>query len=212
MTTFPKFLRISLLLLWVVQAHAMFGIQPDGHLDQGNLREAYKTGDFEKVRASLENFRKNGLDNAIREDQIFTNKYLAVIYAADSTTINRAESYFNLVLEIAPNIELADMFVSRRVQDIFDRVKNDFERNRKYTSQFDQFGNAIKSLPPETVKPATTAIPNSPKIKEEKSASRKWLWIGTTLVAVGAGTGLYLLSQSSNSSTTDTTIVVDGRN
>jgi hypothetical protein len=223
MKSFFRFVYLAFPLILSMDVHALFGVHNNGKLDQPVLRDAYTSGDFEKVKVSLEEFRKGQFDQASREDQIFSHKYLAVIYAADSTTINRAESYFNLLLNLSPNIELADMFLSRRVQEIFDRVKADIERNRKYTSKYDAFGNPIQSEAnkPATVgdsqKPTSAQMISSPEAqpkgsgKVETSSSRKWIWIGTTVAAVGAGTGLYFLTQSAGSKDTETEVVLDGR-
>src|SRR4051812_38940001 len=114
-----------LLLVFSVPAPASaFGIRKDGKLDQMAISKAYRESDWEPVCKSLEGYLRYTEKSRIDADErIFAYKHLGVIYASDSATYNRAESYFNLLLELSPNIELVDMYVSKKVSDFFRDVK-----------------------------------------------------------------------------------------
>ncbi|MEO6039345.1 MAG: hypothetical protein ABIQ93_13110 [Saprospiraceae bacterium] len=212
------------ILIFPSIVEAGFGFMPDGRIDQAALRGAYVEGEFDKVMNVLEAALKSKRKMTVREDRIFTEKYLGVIYAADSSTYPKAESHFYQVLELAPSIELADMFVSQRVQDFFARVKTDFLKNKSYAESFDQYGNplAAKPSPPASVavksaepKPPRPSVPDkavAPKkaaaVKPSES-SRTWLWIGVSAITVGLGTGYYLWSRRP-SEPAPKNIVVDG--
>ena len=195
---------LGLILFAAFRVQAAFGVKPDGSLDQGALREAYTEGDFDKVRNALESARKEADEKATREDRIFTDKYLGVIYAADTVTTPKAESHFNMLIQLSPQIELADMFVSIRVQNIFDRVKGDFERNRDYKNRFDAFGS------PKTGSPAKPAKSGKQPAIQEKGSSHLWLWIGAAVATVGIGAGYYFLFHQQSPPVKDNVVIVGG--
>ena len=183
-------------------AFGAFGVAPDGHLDKKTLSSAYQESEFEPVRVSVEKYLKQKGDAATREDKIFAFKYLGVIYASDSSSRIRAESYFNRLLDLAPNIELIDMYVSPKIMEIFENIKNERRRNEEYRQKFDAFGNPIKpSIAPSPNSSAkdqdklpTDAPLTKAKIQKQES-NMNWLWwtIGGVAV-VGAGVGYYMMN------------------
>jgi hypothetical protein len=116
-----------------------------------------------------------------------------VIYAADTSTRIRAESYFNRLLDLAPNIELIDMYAPPKIVEIFERIKEEKRKDKLYREHFDAYGNPIQPLTsPTTALPGKEKKVPDPKIKQEKS-SHAWVWWTIGAAAVGAGVGFYFL-------------------
>ena len=196
-----RFLRVLALFLMLssgMAAAAPFGLRKDGRLDIPALRNAYHESDFEKVSAVLESYLKRNAPEATREERIFAYKYLGVIHAhmgfmhtEDRASQARAESYFNQLVEMAPNIELVDMYVPSNIQQLFDRVKREFRSKQEYRRQFDEFGNPI---PP----PSDTAVQQPSGKNRRQTAkiaakpSRTWMYWTMGAFAVGAGVGFYV--------------------
>lgn len=190
--------RFILLFLWlgsiVPGAAAEATISKEGRLNMAFLRKAYTEGEFEPVRQTLETFMKKHEQGATRDEKVFSHIYLGVIYAADSSSSVRAEHHFNALLDLAPNIELVDMFIPPKIQHMFDRVKHDFIRAKEYGRKYDALGNPIAEggtaeAPAKEAQPAT--------LKKEKPGSYWALATLGTAAAVGAGVGLYYLAATS---------------
>ncbi len=203
-------LNAALFALLPCLAFGEFGLLPDGHLDMPSLSSAYAESEFAKVSEVLEAYDKHAAGKATHEERVFTFKHLGVIYAADSATLPRAESYFNRLLNLAPNIELVDMYVSPKIQRVFQRVKDDFRAQAAYKSKFDAFGNphAADTRPPPVPSSAGSTDspppPRKPRLSKNASPpekSRTWVWWAGGLLTVGAGVGLYLWTQDPGEST-----------
>ena len=181
------------------------GVLPDGHLDMPALRKMYMESDFEPVRNTLEKFNKTAWDGATRDERVFTHIYLGVIYAADSILDAAAESHFNALLDIAPNIELVDMFVPPKIQNTFDRVKRDFLRMKEYARKYDALGNPLAAESVGGMEEKRTV--KQPAVTRE-SSDRQWVWwtLGAA-GALGAGVGVYFLTTTSESPTSNQTKV-----
>lgn len=195
--------RFWLLYLFLFQlplgSYAAFGIASDGRLDTRTLSNAYQESEFEPVRVAIERYLNQRGAAATREEKIFAFKFLGVIYAADTLTRVKAESYFNRLLDLAPNIELIDMFVSSKIMEIFERLKAERRQTERYRENFDAYGNPIKPVTPPTAGlPAQGRKDPDPKIQKEGS-SHGWLWWTLGAAAVGAGVGIYILSQDQDS-------------
>lgn len=193
-----RFIPLVLLCLLAgvsLTSAAEANISTQGRLNMGLLRQAYTEGEFEPVRQSLEAFLKKHEQGATRDEKVFSHIYLGVIYAADSGSGVRAEHHFNALLDLAPNIELVDMFIPPKIQHMFDRVKHDFIRAKDYGRKYDALGNPL----PESAgsdKPADR--PKQATLKKEKRGS---LWTLVTLgtaAAVGAGVGIYYLAANAD--------------
>jgi hypothetical protein len=192
---------ISIILFQLpFNSYAAFGVAPDGHLDTKTLSNAYKESEFEPVRVSIERYLNQRGANATREEKIFAFKFLGVIYAADTLTRIRAESYFNRLLDLAPNIELIDMYVSPKIMEIFERIKNERRQTEAYKEHFDAYGNPIQPVAtPTAALPAREKKDPDPKIRKEES-NHAWIWWTLGVAAVGAGVGFYALSLDHGSS------------
>jgi hypothetical protein len=193
------FLLISSLC---VSSHAAFGLLPDGHLDMAAIRKAYMESDFVPVRETLEAFYKAHRRDATRDEKVFTHVYLGVIYAADSIQDAKAESHFNALMDIAPNIELVDMFVPPKIQNIFDRVKHDYLRMKEYGRKYDALGNPLPNASDSAEgKPLSKTPPEKKASMRPERQSHAWMWWTAGCIAtVGAGVGLYILATSGSPS------------
>lgn len=166
------------------------GLRPDGSLDMATLQANYKSGELEQVKEVLETYLKDHGTNITRDERIFAHKYLGVIHAADPAGRMRAESYFHQLLDLSPHIELADMFVSKSIQGIFDEVKQDYKRNQEYGRHFDALGHPIQPKRSDSTNaeklPKSQPSPEGGTSAEGSSFNRKALWITGGFVAMAA--------------------------
>ena len=162
--------------------YADLGLQSNGKLDMPAVQSLYRDGELEKVKIILETYMKESTkgDSLSRGEQIFTYKYLGVIYASNPDERIRAESFFNQLLPLAPNIELNDMFASKAIQKIFVETQKDYLRAQEYNSKYDAFGNPLPGVKGGT---------------ETGSKSHAWIWwtAGLTAVAAGSGTAYFMM-------------------
>jgi hypothetical protein len=173
--------KITLLLALIIVSlpsgvHAAFGFKLDGTLDKEAISHAYFEGEFGRVLPPLETYRQSFPGNATKEDSIFVYKYLSVIYAADSTTRQKAESYMVQLLKIMPTIELIDLYISDNIEAIFKNVKQSYQQQQDYVHGHDAYGRTKKE-------PAATG-------KLKITSSKQWLlWtvagVGLTTAVVG---------------------------
>ncbi|HKP95767.1 MAG TPA: hypothetical protein VJ385_08420 [Fibrobacteria bacterium] len=199
----PKFLFASLLFLLLprVDSWAGFGFKLDGTLDREAIAVAYYEGEFYRILPPLEEYRQSFPENSTRDDSIFVYKYLSVIYAADSSTRARAESYMVQLLKLKPTIELVDLYISDEIKAIFKEVKQSYLQEQKYIREYDLFGNAKRdSIPRDSTSRIDTKTVSTPK-----KSSRKWVWwtlgsIGTAAVATTAYIALGTEPETTNPS------------
>jgi len=177
-------MKALLTILFAVNLlYAVLGLQSNGKLDMPAVQALFREGELEKVKIILENYLKESTkgDSLSRGEQIFTYKYLGVIYASNPDERIRAESFFNQLLPLAPNIELTDMFASKAIQKIFVETQKDFLRAQEYNSKYDAFGNPLPGVKGSAV---------------TESKSHAWIWWAAGLTAVAAGSGTaYMMMQ-----------------
>ncbi len=192
MARLPRSLTLIFLVAGIVLYKPVFAEK--GKLDMSSLQVDFREGELDIVKNLLESFLKNQVSTATRDEKIFAYKYLGVIYASNATSRKKAESYFNQLLPLAPNIELTDMFVSKEIQTVFDEVKRDYLHSQDYNSNFDSFGNpkwnGISSKGPQVENPEQNTAKRSPK---------SWLWwtAGLSVAAVGTGVALWVMEPGS---------------
>ncbi len=196
-------------------AHAVKGVNADGTLDKKVVSQAYFEGEFWTVITALETFRKSGV-KCTREDSVYTFKYLSVIYAADATTRNKAESYMYQLLKMMPTIDLLDLYISDNIESIFKKVKNDYDRIEKIRPEGiaanppqgpdssksraqAASAPAKNSSPPDETAQANSATPQ-PQEGKSKSGIKPWVPITIAGVGVVAASVTYLVLSQSNSS------------
>ena len=145
------------------------------------------------------------------DERIFAYKHLGVIYASNSNTQTRAESYFIRLLDLSPEIEIVDMYVSKKISDFFSEVKQDYKIQKTYSSNYDEFGREVNgtngpnaaSGRPHRVGDSPRPAPD-PKGNEnsQKQGTSSWVWWTAGLVtATGIGIGAYLSQPGSDPQT-----------
>jgi hypothetical protein len=187
-------------------------------LDFSSLEKAYLDGELQDIKVTLEDFLKENSRTASRQDLIFAYKYLGVIYAADSISQPKAESYFHQLFTLAPRIEILDLYPSARIQDIFRRVKMEFKARAEYADQYDSFGNPVgdpAGVESESASarekssrtqagdvPSLSKKPSSPdpsprKTLEMTQSNRPslWLWVGGAALLGGGVFAYWWFSQ-----------------
>jgi hypothetical protein len=181
------FILIIVALTMAPHVSAGFGFNLDGSLDKEAISHAYFEGDFHRILAPLEAFRTSKVQKA-KEDSIFVFKYLSVIYAADSSTLPKAESYMVQLVKMKPTIELIDLYISDNIEAIFTGVKKNYLKQQQYINNYDVLGN-------EKTSPASAKSASKPH-------SSKWVWwtIGGIGIALTVAVGYYALHEDSNSS------------
>ncbi|MEO7778890.1 MAG: hypothetical protein ABIY63_15260, partial [Fibrobacteria bacterium] len=179
-----RFILFLALLFQFATPISAFGVRRDGKLDQPALSKAYRESEWIPVRNALEGYVNHYEASKIDIDErIFAYKYLGVIYASDSLTRTRAESYFNRLLELSPNIEIVDMYASKKIIDFFHEVKRDYLNQVAYSSTYDEFGHKIKSpgsvndsvRNPRTDVPAPRTDPNPKQTHPALKKSNSWV-------------------------------------
>jgi hypothetical protein len=187
-------------------------------IQQDAILKAYSESDWDQVTSQLEAYlRLHGDANVSKEERIFAYKYLGVVFAADTVTKARAESYFHRLLDLAPEIEILDMFASKKVTDLFDNLKAEHQKRLDYKKSHDQYGQVVGTTPSSGFDSLRTqrhskTIPLPAKVGPKKDGGHAWVWwTAGTAVTAGAITGIYLLtSQSSESKTLTQTTNIDG--
>ncbi|MEO6095265.1 MAG: hypothetical protein ABIW76_06205 [Fibrobacteria bacterium] len=188
------------------------GITQSGQLDMATIQKAYHESEFDWVKMVLESYLKKG-NSVTRDEKTFAYKYLGVIYASEATAQNRAESYFNMLLNLSPDIELTDMYAPKSIEELFHDVKKDFISKREYDKTHDAFGRPLQTHPTTNdTRPQSASASHSntsSNVREEKS-NHAWVWWGTGIVAVGFGVGMYLWMQRAPESGTETETLSGG--
>jgi len=184
------------LLLLPIQASAAFGFQLDGSLDKNAISKSYFEGDFHRILPPLEAWR-NSRSPKTREDSIFVYKYLSVIYAADSTTLSRAESYMVQLLKLMPTIELVDMYISDNIEAIFKDVKGKFLEQQQYIRNHDELGRTRQ----DSVTGKTKNDSKDGALRPVKS--KQWIWwtVGGVGLAAAMAGSYYVLHEEASSPT-----------
>lgn len=189
----PAVIPVLLLLLLSPPCQAMKGISADGTLDKTTLSKAYFEGEFWTVITALEEYRKKGIASATRDDSVYTYKYLSVVYAADPSTRQKAESYMYLLLRMMPTIDLLDLYISDNIESIFQKVRSDFARMQKIkeanvqVTKSDSIVSAVDAQPTAAATPADSIGPTPPPAsvvspQDRRSPFGPWVW-----VALGGG-------------------------
>ncbi|HKP97322.1 MAG TPA: hypothetical protein VJ385_16360 [Fibrobacteria bacterium] len=194
------------ILAMAPHAFAAFGFKLDGRLDKNAISKAYFEGDFHRILPPLEVWRVSHSTKS-REDSIFVFKHLSVLYAVDSATRNKAESYMVQLLKLMPTIELVDMYLPDNIEDMFNKVKERYLKQQEYARHHDTLGRPLKDS--ALVKDSTLEKGKpEPKPAKEKPAQGKptrsstWVWwtAGAAGVAAVATTAVLLLREDSKSS------------
>ena len=194
------FLSFSLFigsLLWAVPSFAAFGFKLDGSLDKPAISKAYFEGDFHRILPPLEAWRVSRAAKT-RDDSIFVYKYLSVVYAADSTTRNKAESYMVQLLKLMPTIELVDMYISDSIEAIFKDVQDKFLKQQQYVRHHDDLGRPLGDT--------STMENRKQEVSVKPTSNGHWIWWtagGVGLAAAAAATYFVISENPSSDPQTD---------
>jgi hypothetical protein len=175
----------TVLVIGLVPTYAKPGYLPNGHLDMAQLATRYKDGDFEQLQDVLEAYVKQtkraDTNSKNDEEWVFAYKYLGVTYASDSASTSKAETYFHKLFSLAPNTEILDLYVSNRIQLVFDRVKREYQQRQ-----------AIQP------KKRIATLPMPQKDSKIRESSHGWIYWSLGAVALSTGAAFYLLTPSEN--------------
>jgi hypothetical protein len=193
-------------------------------LDYARVKSLYKDGEFEVIREELERFLKNANSNASREDLITAYKYLGVVYGSKLGGKPQSETYFFRLLDLAPMVNLTELYVSSSVDQIFRDTRERFISEKQSSSAVDEYGNpktaedtkidpmakaANKGKQADSLARLATKTPTKntsqtqPRISEKKV--KVWPWVLGAAV-VGGGVGLYLMTSQSPPAESDTLV------
>jgi hypothetical protein len=195
------------------------------------VKQLYKDGEFEKVRTQLEAFLKHSDASASREDRILAYKYLGVVYASKPDGTPQAEAYFFRLFDLAPAVQITELYVSSTVNDVFKKTRERFISETQSSGAVDEFGNPLvkgnspknedgdamvratsKNATKDSLREPITKAPirNTPNSQASLQTKKPkiWPWILGAAV-VGGGVGVYLLT--SQESQPDTSTITAGK-
>lgn len=202
---------------------AAYSIQAAPGLSPKTVKQLYKDGDFEKVRTQLEAFLKRSDATATHEERVLAYKYLGVVYASKPDGAPQAEAYFFRLFDLAPKVQITELYVSSSVNDLFQKTRERFLNEKQTSSSVDEFGNSIDDKSPgqgdqgdamlraagkkpgtDTVVRTKEPIRNTPRQSaiSEKKGLTIWPWV-LGAVVVGGGIGLYVMSSEEPEAKTD---------
>jgi hypothetical protein len=178
-----------------------------------SIKQLYKDGEFEKVSTQLEAFLKRSDATASREERVLAYKYLAVVYASKPEGKPQAEAYFFRLFDLAPQVELNELYVSSSVNDLFQKTRERFLKEKQSSLAIDEFGNPIDTKETkkenegdamvrmtsqkqvgDSVSQSKAPIRNTPRQSTvvEKKGPSIWPWV-IGAVVVGGGIGAYVM-------------------
>jgi hypothetical protein len=173
---------------------ASFGFKLDGALDKPAISKAYFEGDFHRVLPPLEAWRTSRATKT-HDDSIFVYKYLSVIYAADSSTRNKAESYMVQLLKLMPTIELVDMYISDNIEAIFKDVQEKYLKQQKYIRNHDELGQART----DSASGISKMPPKGATVSERHSTPWIWWTVGGVGLAAAVAGSYFIIHDDSQS-------------
>lgn len=162
------------------------------HLDQVGIHKLYEEGDFDKVIERIDAFRKSNSSSS-HGDSVFIAKHLAVVYTANTQTVEVGKHWMYELLKVTPAADLAGMYVNEEIDRIFDKVKREFKDRQTELSP--NTSASIKSTPTEK-KP----IPIQNQIIPGKTPEniKKWYWVGAGGAALVGLVATYVVLGSSS--------------
>ncbi len=165
----------------------------DGKLDTPAVSKLYMDGELEELRQALEEFRE-AYPKAEFEDRVTTYKYLSIIYAANPDTKAKAEAYMYKLLDMVPTIQLIDLYISDNIQAVFNRVRERFEAEKNYETNYDKFGRPKQQTHPNDPIEAKGDSPDTKKKNETSvKGSKHWIYWTAGLGIVAATVIGYVL-------------------
>jgi hypothetical protein len=222
----PKKIQGWLLLLAFLVLSSASAVHAAPGLAPQTIRQLYQDGEFEKVRTHLEAFLKRSDATASRDERILAYKYLGVVYASKPEGAPQAEAYFFRLLDLSPNVQLTELYVSSSVNSLFEKTQQRFLKEKQSANAVDELGYPIanressrgdqgdamtRATGPKQAEgnnaDAKAPIRNTPRqnLHAESSGPKIWPWVLGAAV-VGGGIGLYVMT-SGESDTKKETII-----
>ncbi len=178
--------------------------EPNGPLNLKTIKSNYQEGDFDKVKIALEPHMKNGGAQLSPEEKIFTYKYLGVVYAADSSTIPLAKNAFYQLIKLSPNIEIVDLYVSDKIQSLFNEVKHQFQSEADYAQKYDEYGKPINNSKKPNSVPKKGDDNHNSNTEQKLNRTGVYWTAGVIGAAVVAGGAWWIMSSTKASSKSTT--------
>jgi hypothetical protein len=100
-------------------------------LDLTRIHAEYGEGNFETVVQILENFRAQHPQSRAR-DSFFVAKFLGVVYTANPSTKEKGKYWLYRMLQIDPSADLVDLYVGEEIDNVFQKVRQEFIVRRNY--------------------------------------------------------------------------------
>jgi hypothetical protein len=201
---------IGLLLVFCAYLPAFSAIK----LNSAKIKTLYQEGEFEKVREDLEDFLKKTNSEGSREDRIIAYKYLGVIYGSKPGGKPQSETYFFRLFDLAPKVNLNELYVSSSIDQIFRDTRERFIAEKQSSSSVDEFGNAkieqnarggpdVLAIPEEPKSDSLSGVKNKSPIKNTPNSrqnltekkTKVWPWILGAAV-IGGGVGVYFMTSA----------------
>lgn len=128
-------------------------------LEYEKAKQAFLDGEFEALSKELEAFRL-AFPKHEKKDSIIMSKFLGVIYAAHPNSREKAKFWFYRLVQVDEGADLLDLFVSEDVQNLFDKVRQEFAMRRGYrgVNDLQMRKQGESGAPPSTKSGADTVI------------------------------------------------------
>lgn len=196
--------RVLIILSWLLLLGPL-QTEAGPALDFERVRTFYNEGEFEKIKATLEDFLKKADKTGQTKEKIFAYKYLGVVYAAEPTSETRAEAYFYQLLKVAPNAHLSGMYASSHIENVFQKTRERVRNEDLDAQNFDEFGNPLQTTQSPSdgkldtghskdTSPTQDSLKGNPSIVK-KSGPKIWPWVFGGVGVLGAASIYYYLYQ-----------------
>jgi hypothetical protein len=139
-----------------------FSVNSAPRLSALHVKQLYKDGEFESLKEMLEKFLKNSGSNSTIEDRIVAYKYLGVVCASLPGGAPQAEAYFFRLLDLSPQVQLTELYVSSSINNLFEKTQGRFIKERQSAKAVDElgFGRRDKGERPDNPEKAAPGQPH----------------------------------------------------
>jgi hypothetical protein len=141
-------------------------------LDQQKIHSLYADGEFEKLVAEVSGFESRNKTYS-HSDSAFIAKYLAVVYAANPETREKAKYYMYQLLKLQPEAQLMGMYANEEIEKLFDRMKKEYHVTYDSSASAPASAARPETLKPDTVGRAIAPAPATPSTMLAPEAPRE---------------------------------------
>ncbi len=173
-------------------------LNAEGGLDVEKVKALYFNADFDNLITELENYRKSQPE-ASTDDKIIWNKYLGVVYASKPDTEKKGEAFIYQWISLDPNPQIADLFVSEKIREIFEQQKQDYETVQKSSNKSTSTSSIAASSNSNDLSNSSSMVKPSDNGKNQEQSSsadknKSWVWWTAGAGAVVAVATTFLLT------------------